>query len=245
MGAFFCVAALVTVVAAEETGSNNPNGVSRESHDALRGAAANLSGASGAREEGRETGDFGGGLSMTSSTDYQFKFAYGKTFGTSTALDYTTVELNRRITAGETEGFYGPARGEFRLALLASRVNYHAGDIERVKRLEFQDGLEMAVLPKARISFLEGLAGFLPYMESGAGMSYVTETYRNSGSRWNWSLLGGMGMERRLVGKAAVSLGLQWRHLSNGNMWGKGDELHNSNSGTDMVQAVAALLHQF
>ena len=51
---------------------------------------------------------------------------------------------NRRV-------FTVSARGGFRLAVLASRVNYHEGDIERVKKLEFQDGLEMAVLPKARI----------------------------------------------------------------------------------------------
>jgi len=214
-----CLAATILTAAAEELGSINRDGSRGASEEALRGAATNLSGPTGlGRALEGDKGDSESGLSLSTASDYQLKFAYGKTFGTSTSLDYTTVEFNRRLTAADTEGFYGPARGEFRLALLASRVNYHEGDIERVKKLEFQDGLEMAVLPKARISFLEGPAGFLPYMESGAGMSYVTETYRNSGSRWNWSLLGGMGMERRLLGKAAVSLGLQWRHLSNGNM---------------------------
>jgi hypothetical protein len=38
---------------------------------------------------------------------------------------------------------------------------------------------------------------------------------------------------------------MQWRHLSNGNMWGKGDELHHSNSGTDMIQGMVAFVHHF
>lgn len=240
-----CVAVPILSAAAENDRSIDGDGVSAPSNEVLNAAATSVSGVHPLQTEGREAAEKERGLNLIAAPDYRFKVAYGRTFGTSTALDYATVELDRRLTAAETEGLWGPARGEFRLAVLASRVNYHAGDIERVKKLEFQDGVEMALLPKARISFLEGPAGFLPYMESGAGMSYVTETYRNSGSRWNWSLLGGMGMERRLLGKAAVSLGLQWRHLSNGNMWGKGDELHNSNSGTDMIQAVAALQHQF
>ena len=85
----------------------------------------------------------------------------------------------------------------------------------------------------------------VPYGECGAGIGYVSETYRNSGSRFNWSLLGGFGLERRLKSHALIALGVQWRHLSNGNMWGTGDELHNSNSGTDMIQGLATFLHIF
>jgi len=84
-----------------------------------------------------------------------------------------------------------------------------------------------------------------PYLESGAGLSYVSETYRNSGSRWNWSLLGGGGLETCLPGGATFAVGVQWRHLSNGNMWGTGDELHNSNSGTDMIQGMVSLVQAF
>ncbi len=177
--------------------------------------------------------------------EYQIKLAYGRTFGTSTELDYATLEVNRSL-ARSLSGFPlgAIATTELQLALLASYVVYYEGVIERVKRLNFQDGYELAWLPKTKISLPVCLLNVIPYMEGGAGMSYVSETYRNSGSRWNWSLLGAMGFEKSLS-HGVVSLGFQWRHLSNGNMWGKGDELHNSNSGTDMIQAIATFVQRF
>ena len=183
----------------------------------------------------------------TSDTDedYRIRFAFGKTFGTSTELDYVTVEVSRRVTQSPAFMLNGHALGELQLAFLASHVHYKAGVIERVKKLAFQDGYELGFIPKAHLTLPHGPMGIVPYLESGAGIGYVSETYRNSGSRWNWSLLGGMGMERRLHNLLVLNLGIQWRHLSNGNMWGKGDELHNSNSGTDMIQGLATLVHWF
>ena len=177
--------------------------------------------------------------------EYLVKLAYGRTVGTSTELDYATLELSKRVTQYPALTFWGPAMAEVQVAMLASYVFYNEGTIERIKRLNFHDGYELAWLPKGRFTFTQSWRGFVPYVESGAGMSYVSETYRNSGSRWNWSLLGGFGLEKCLSGQGVLSLGVQWRHLSNGNMWGKGDELHNSNSGTDMVQGLATFLHRF
>jgi hypothetical protein len=182
---------------------------------------------------------------LTIDEGYQVRLAFGRTFGTSTQLDYTTVEVNRPLRRYPTDTSYGLALGELRLAFLASHVSYREGVIERIKRLDFHDGYEVAVLPKWRLALAGGPVGLSTYLESGAGMSYVSETYRNSGSRWNWSLLAGLGMEKSLPGVTVFSLGLQWRHLSNGNMWGRGDELHNSNSGTDMVQGLLAIARAF
>lgn len=176
---------------------------------------------------------------------YMLKMAYGKTFGTCTALDYATLEVSKPIKQYPTETKIGPAVGEVQLALIGSYVMYHGGKVEQLKRLDFHDGVEISGLPKGRLTFPVGPLGTATYVESGAGIGYVTETYRNSGSRWNWSLLWGFGFEKQLFDRGLVCLGLQWRHLSNGNMWGKGDELHNSNSGTDMVQALATLVHRF
>jgi hypothetical protein len=173
------------------------------------------------------------------------KMAYGKTFGTCTALDYATLELSKPVKQYATVTRLGPAIGELQLALIGSYVMYHPGKVELLKRLDFHDGVEISGLPKGRIIFPGAPLGTAAYVESGAGLGYVTETYRNSGSRWNWSLLWGFGLEKQLFKRGLVCLGLQWRHLSNGNMWGKGDELHNSNSGTDMVQALATLVHRF
>ena len=179
------------------------------------------------------------------NNEYLIKLAYGKTFGTSTELDYATLEFSRRVTQYPAFTLWGPAMAEVQLALMASYVFYNEGTIERIKNLNFRDGYELAWLPKGRFTFPDGWMGMSPYLESGAGLSYVSETYRNSGSRWNWSLLGGFGLEKCMPGRGVLSLGVQWRHLSNGNMWGKGDELHNSNSGTDMIQGLATFLHQF
>lgn len=180
-----------------------------------------------------------------SLNDFQVKVAYGRTVGTSTALDYATVEVAKPVSKFGTLPLSWLSSAEVQLAVLASYVLYYEGNTERIKRLDFRDGYEVAWLPKSKLKLQSLPLGMVPYLESGAGMSYVSETYRNSGSRWNWSLLGGFGMERTLPGTATISLGVQWRHLSNGNMWGKGDELHNSNSGTDMVQGMAAFLHRF
>jgi len=182
---------------------------------------------------------------LTSLNDFLVKVAFGRTFGTSTELDYATVELSKSVTRYPVTTSYGPGLGEFQIALLASYVFYYGGTIERIKKLDFRDGYELAWLPKGRFSLSDGPLGIVPYFESGAGISYVSETYRNSGSRFNWSLLGGLGLEKRMAGLMVLSLGIQWRHLSNGNMWGKGDELHNSNSGTDMIQGLATLVHRF
>lgn len=184
-------------------------------------------------------------MSVRPCKDLLVKFAYGRTFGTCTMLDYATVELSRRVTRYPAQTLYGPAVGEVQVALLGSYVFYYEGDVERLRRLDFHDGYELAWLPKGRFTFPAGPMGMAPYLESGAGLGYVSETYRNSGSRWNWSLLAGFGMESCLTDGTVFSMGLQWRHLSNGNMWGKGDELHNSNSGTDMIQALLTLLHRF
>lgn len=177
--------------------------------------------------------------------DFLVKIAYGRTFGTSTDLDYATLEVSKSVSRQPVLTAFGPTVGELQLALLASYVLYYEGKIERIKRLDFRDGYEVAWLPKGKFTFPSGLLGMVPYGECGAGISYVSETYRNSGSRFNWSLLGGFGLERRLKSQILIVLGVQWRHLSNGNMWGTGDELHNSNSGTDMVQALATFLRFF
>ncbi len=177
--------------------------------------------------------------------DYVLKFAYGRTVGTCTMLDYATLELSKPLSRCPVLTVCGPAWAEVQLALLGSYVFYNEGDVERMKRLNFADGYELAWLPKGRFVFTENCWGMNPYWESGAGVSYVSETYRNSGSRWNWTFLGGFGFEKCLPNGGAFSLGVQWRHLCNGNMWGKGDELHNSNSGTDMVQGHATFLHRF
>jgi hypothetical protein len=176
--------------------------------------------------------------------DYLVKLAYGRTFGTSTQLDYATFELSKRVSSFPALTYWGPAVGEVQLALMASYVLYYEGNIEKVKNLDFRDGFELAWLPKGRFTFPVWF-GLNPYLESGAGLSYVSETYRNSGSRWNWSFLGGFGFEKNVCDSGVFSLGVQWRHLSNGNMWGIGDELHNSNSGTDMVQGMATFIQRF
>jgi len=184
------------------------------------------------------------GAIFDSQDDYQVKLAYGRTFGTSTALDYATLEVSKPVVRHQAATPWSSAVAEVQMALMASYVVYYEGTIERVKRLDFRDGYELGWLPKGKFMFPLAAVGFAPYLESGAGLSYVSETYRNSGSRWNWSLLGGMGLERWIPG-GGVSIGVQWRHLSNGNMWGTGDELHNSNSGTDMIQALASVLQRF
>jgi Lipid A 3-O-deacylase (PagL) len=177
--------------------------------------------------------------------DLLLKVAYGRTFGTSTQLDYATLEMSKSVRKFPAMTIWGPAVGEVQVALMASYVIYTEGTIERLKSLDFHDGYELAWVPKGRFSFPNCQSGMVPYLESGAGLSYVSETYRNSGSRWNWSLMAGFGVERILPGHSVLSIGVQWRHLSNGNMWGTGDELHNSNSGTDMIQGLASVLHRF
>lgn len=179
------------------------------------------------------------------SNDYLVKIAYGRTFGTSTQLDYATLELSRRVSAFPALTYWGAAVGEVQVAALASYVVYYEGPIERTKRLDFRDGYELAWIPKGRFTFPYCSFGVSPYVESGAGLSYVSETYRNSGSRFNWSFVGGFGLEKEFCDTGVFSLGVQWRHMCNGNMWGKGDELHNSNSGTDMIQGLATLTKHF
>ncbi len=182
---------------------------------------------------------------MNIRPDDLVKLAYGRTFGTSTQLDYATLEVSKRVKRYPTMTVCGPAFGEVQVALLGSYVFYYEGNIERLKKLNFHDGYELGWVPKGRFTFPGGPMGWDTYLESGAGLGYVSETYRNSGSRWNWSLMGGFGFEKCMPYGGSFSLGVQWRHLSNGNMWGKGDELHNSNSGTDMLQGLATFLQRF
>jgi hypothetical protein len=176
--------------------------------------------------------------------DYLIKLAYGKTFGTCTELDYATLEMSRSVRKFRATTLFGPALGEVHVALIGSYVFYHEGRIERIKRLQFEDGFELGWVPKGRFTFLADPDSFSPYLESGAGIGYVSETFRNSGSRFNWSLMAGFGFQK-CNGRGSLSVGVQWRHLSNGNMWGKGDELHNSNSGTDMIQGLASIKRKF
>ncbi len=183
--------------------------------------------------------------SMNTAPNYLVKLAYGRTFGTSTQLDYATLELSKRVKRYPAMTVCGPAFGEVQVALLGSYVFYYEGNLERLKKLDFHDGYELGWLPKGRFTFPGGTRGWDTYLESGAGLGYVSETYRNSGSRWNWSLMGGFGFEKCMPHGGNFSVGVQWRHLSNGNMWGKGDELHNSNSGTDMLQGLASFLQRF
>ena len=177
--------------------------------------------------------------------DFVVRLAFGKTFGTCTSLDYSTVEIAKRGSKYAALTALGPAFMELQMALLASHVLYRAGKVERLKKLNFHNGYEFGWMPKSRITLASDILSFKTYMESGAGIGYVTETYRNSGSRWNWSLAAGFGMEKLFPGRMLMTVGLQWRHLSNGNMWGRGDELHNSNSGTDMIQGSALMIHRF
>jgi hypothetical protein len=182
---------------------------------------------------------------MDLGPEYLVKVAYGRTYGTCTELDYATVEMSKSLSRYPAATIWGPATGEVQMAMLASYVVYYEGQVERTKKLDFHDGYELGWIPKGKVTFPSGVMGLAPYLESGAGVSYVSETFRNSGSRWNWSFIGGMGFQRCLSGNGLLSFGLQWRHLCNGNMWGKGDELHNSNSGTDMIQGLATFLHRF
>ncbi len=176
--------------------------------------------------------------------NYLIKLAYGRTFGTCTQLDYATLEMSRSVRKFPTTTIFGPALGEVQVALLGSYVIYREGQIEKIKRLRFDDGFELGWVPKGRFTFMTSKGGFLPYVESGAGIGYVSETFRNSGSRFNWSLMAGFGLQKHNPA-ASLSIGVQWRHLSNGNMWGEGDELHNSNSGTDMIQGLASIKKRF
>jgi hypothetical protein len=178
-------------------------------------------------------------------SDYLVKVAYGRTFGTSTNLDYATLEVSKSVSRSRLLESLGPTVAELHFAMMASYVMYYEGTVEKVKKLDFSDGYEVAWVPKGRFIFPGVFLGMIPYGECGMGISYVSETYRNSGSRFNWSLLGGLGLERRITNRSQLALGIQWRHLSNGNMWGVGDELHNSNSGTDMVQAIATFVQPF
>jgi hypothetical protein len=180
----------------------------------------------------------------STTPDYVVKLAYGRTYGTCTELDYATLELTRRVSQFPAMTHWGPATGEVQLGLLASYVVYYEGQLERLKKLNFHDGYEIGWLPKGRFTIPLGCSGFASFLESGAGLSYVSETFRNSGSRFNWSFLNGIGLEKSVQG-GAFAVGIQWRHLCNGNCFGTGDELHNSNSGTDMLQGMAIFNHPF
>ncbi|MCA1960517.1 MAG: acyloxyacyl hydrolase [Desulfomonile sp.] len=239
-GVLVCLSTLIAVGVLDVPAAASGGYFSRLTNP-FRGAHASLSGASVASSVLSSQAPAKSGA----DSEYRVRLAFGRTFGTSTSLDYTTVEVSRRISDYVEDVLPASGKGQFQLSLLASHVSYKGGHIERIKRLDFHDGYELGVLPKAIVELPVGPLGMQTYLESGAGIGYVSETYRNSGSRWNWSLLAGLGMERALHRRTSVTVGLLWRHLSNGNMWGKGDELHNSNSGTDMIQGTAAFVHRF
>ncbi len=249
MGSFLCTTALGLLFAAITIFvSASPTQARDADHPVkLEGYSSNRVEvkAGGAIRERREERIQVKDLFLSPENDYVVKFAYGTTFGTCTKLDYTTLELAKRGRRFPTGTSLGQAVMETQVALIASHVFYWQGEVERLRRLDFQNGYELGWVPKGRFTLVSGPLGLASYFESGAGIGYVSETYRNSGSRWNWSLLAGFGVERLFPRQTLVSVGLQWRHLSNGNMWGKGDELHNSNSGTDMIQGSAMVVHRF
>jgi len=236
-----CLSALIAV-GVSEVPSAASGGYFSQLTNPFRAAHASLSGAIGGANA---ASSMQAAAKTESDSEYRVRLAFGRTFGTSTSLDYTTVEVSRRISDYVEDVLPASGKGQFQLSFLASHVSYKGGHVERIKRLDFHDGYELGVLPKAIVELPAGPLGLQTYLESGAGIGYVSETYRNSGSRWNWSLLAGLGMERTLHQRTSVTVGMLWRHLSNGNMWGKGDELHNSNSGTDMIQGTAAFVHRF
>ncbi len=140
---------------------------------------------------------------------------------------------------------WGTVSTEFQLALLGSHVIYRESDADRAHNLNFRSGYELGGLPKLRLTFPHRSVPWGAYFEGGVGIDYVTETYRNAGSRWNWLLMTGFGLQKSTPGNAIMSLGVQWRHISNASMWGTSNEIHSHNPGTNMIQGLVTFRYAF
>ncbi len=140
---------------------------------------------------------------------------------------------------------WGTWFSELQFALLGSYVIYRESAADRAHNRNFRDGYELGGLPKLRFTFPCRSVSLDAYVEGGVGTDYVTETYRNAGSRWNWLLLGGFGLQKSIRGNAIMSLGVQWRHISNASMWGTSNEIHSHNPGTNMIQGLVTFRYPF
>jgi Lipid A 3-O-deacylase (PagL) len=178
-------------------------------------------------------------------SEYLVKLAYGKTFLTSTPLDYATLEVSAPFKRYSMMTPWGPWFSEFQVALLGSYVIYRESDADRAHNRNFRSGYELGGLPKLRFTFPDRSVSLDAYFEGGVGIDYVTETYRNAGSRWNWLLLSGFGLQKSIRGNGIMSLGVQWRHISNANMWGTTNEIHSYNPGTNMIQGLVTFRYPF
>ncbi len=134
---------------------------------------------------------------------------------------------------------------EFQFALLGSYVIYRESDSDRAHNRNFSSGYELGGLPKLQFTFPGRSVPWDAYVEGGVGIDYLTETYRNAGSAWNWLLLTGFGLQKSVRGNAIMSLGVQWRHLSNASMWGTSNEIHSHNPGTNMIQGLVTFRYPF
>ena len=178
-------------------------------------------------------------------SDYLVKLAYGKTFLTSTPVDYATLEVSAPFMRYSMMTPWGPWFSEFQFALLGSYIIYRETAADRAHNRSFRDGYELGGLPKLRFTFPCRSVLLGAYVEGGVGTDYVTETYRNAGSRWNWLVLVGFGLQKSIPGNAIISLGVQWRHISNASMWGTSNEIHSHNPGTNMLQGAVTFRYPF
>ncbi len=178
-------------------------------------------------------------------SEYLVKLAYGTTFLTLTPLDYATLEVSAPFKRYSMMTPWGTWFSEFQFALLGSYVIYRESDADRAHNRNFRSGYELGGLPKLRFTFPCKSVSLDAYVEGGVGIDYVTETYRNAGSRWNWLLLSGFGLQKSLRGNAIMSLGVQWRHISNASMWGTSNEIHSHNPGTNMIQSLVTFRYPF
>ena len=178
-------------------------------------------------------------------SEYLVKLAYGTTFATHTPLDYATLEVSAPFKRYSMMTPCGTWFSEFQFALLASYVIYSESDADRAHNRNFRSGYELGGLPKLRFTFPSRSVSLDAYLEGGVGTDYVTETYRNAGSRWNWLLLAGFGLQKSIGGNAVMSLGIQWRHISNASMWGTSNEIHSHNPGTNMIQGTVTFRYPF
>jgi hypothetical protein len=178
-------------------------------------------------------------------SEYLVKLAYGTTFATSTPLDYATLEVSAPFKRYSMMIPWGTGFSEFQFALLGSYVIYRGSDADRAHNRNFRSGYELGGLPKLRFTFPCRSVSLDAYVEGGVGTDYVTETYRNAGSRWNWLLLAGFGLQKSIHGNAIMSLGVQWRHISNASMWGTSNEIHSHNPGTNMIQGLVTFRYPF
>ena len=178
-------------------------------------------------------------------SEYLVKLAYGTTFLSSTPLDYATLEVSAPFKRYSMMTPWGTWFGEFQFALLGSYVTYHESDADRAHNRNFRNGYELGGLPKLRLTFPCTSVSLDAYVEGGVGTDYVTETYRNAGSRWNWLLLAGFGLQKSMPGNAVMAVGVQWRHISNASMWGTSNEIHSHNPGTNMIQGLVTFRYPF